>query len=77
MAPLTPTQQARRARIEGLIGFAAPALDAVLAVGERLSRIVGPEDDYLPVQPPGEAFELPAPPTQRSAGRDGGDEPSA
>jgi hypothetical protein len=49
MAPLTPDQLRTRQRIEGLIRLAAPALDLVLAVGERVSRIVEPEDvEYYP-----------------------------
>ena len=44
MAQLTPSQLRTRQRIEGLIRLAAPALDLVLAVGERVSRIVEPED---------------------------------
>jgi hypothetical protein len=49
MAPLSPDQLRTRERIEGLIRLAAPALDLVLAVGERLSRIVEPEDaEYYP-----------------------------
>jgi hypothetical protein len=74
---LTPAQQARRGRIEGLIGLAAPALDAILALGERISRLAGPEDDHYPAAPPGEGLELPPRPSQRSAGREDGDEPSA
>jgi hypothetical protein len=58
MAPMTPAQQLRRARFETLIGLMAPALDLVLAVGDRVSRIVGPKDDYIPIRAPGEAFEL-------------------
>lgn len=58
MAPLTPAQQARRARLEGLIAVAAPVLDLVLAVGDRVSRIVGPEDDPLPIRPASERVEL-------------------
>jgi hypothetical protein len=41
MAFRTPTQLARRRRIEALIGLAAPALDLLLAVGERVSRVAG------------------------------------
>ena len=37
MAQLTPDQLRMRQRIEGLIKLAAPALDLVLAVGERVS----------------------------------------
>ena len=58
MAPLTPAQQLRRERIEGLIALAAPVLDAVLAVGDRISRLVGPDDDPLPIRPASERFEL-------------------
>jgi len=43
-----------------LIGLAAPFLDLVLAAGERVSRIVGREDDYIPIRPASEALELPA-----------------
>ena len=58
MAPMTPAQHARRARFERLIGLAAPALDLVLAAGDRISRLSGPDDDYIPIRAPGEAFEL-------------------
>jgi hypothetical protein len=58
MAPLTPAQHARRARIEGLIALAAPVLDLVLAVGDRVSRIVGPDDEPLPIRPASERVEL-------------------
>ncbi len=52
---LTPAQQRMRGRFEALIGLAAPALDLVLAVGERISRIAEPEDTgYYPVRPPAE-----------------------
>ena len=47
-----------RERFEALIGLAAPVLDLVLAAGDRLSRVAGPEDEYYPIRPPGEAFEL-------------------
>jgi hypothetical protein len=49
VAQLTPDQFRTRQRIEGLIRLAAPALDLVLAVGERVSRIVEPGDvEYNP-----------------------------
>lgn len=49
MAPLTPDQLRTRQRIEGVIKLAAPALDLVLAVGERISKVVEPEDvEYYP-----------------------------
>ena len=49
MAPLSPDQLRTRRRIESVIRLMTPALDVVLAVGDRLSRIVEPEDvDYYP-----------------------------
>ena len=49
MAQLTPGQLRARQRIEGVIRLAAPALDLVLAVGERVSKVVEPEDvEYYP-----------------------------
>jgi hypothetical protein len=51
MAPLTPDQRRTRERVERLIGIAAPALNLVLAFGDRMSRIVEPEDsEYYPVR---------------------------
>jgi hypothetical protein len=54
----TPQQRIRRERVERVIGFAAPVFDLVLAAGDRVSRIVGRDDDYIPIRAPGEAFEL-------------------
>ena len=59
MPPPTPEQVRLRERFEGVIGLCAPFLDALLAVGDRVSRIAGPDDDYIPIRAPGEAFELP------------------
>ena len=51
MAPLTAEQRRTRDRVETLIGLAAPVLNVVLAAGDRLSRIVEPEDtEYYPVR---------------------------
>jgi hypothetical protein len=51
MAQLTPDQRRNRDRVEKLIGLAAPVLNLVLAAGDRLSRIVEPEDsEYYPVR---------------------------
>ena len=51
MADLTPRQIAWRDRVEGLIGLAAPALDLLLAAGDRISRIAEPTDhEYYPVR---------------------------
>jgi hypothetical protein len=60
MAPLTPDQLRMRQRIEGLIRMAAPALDLVLAVGERVSKVVEPED--VEYYPPRVTSESPPPP---------------
>jgi hypothetical protein len=49
MAPLTPGQLQTRRRVERLIRLMAPALDVVLAVGERVSRVVERDDpEYYP-----------------------------
>jgi hypothetical protein len=45
----SPAQLARRRRIEGLIRLAAPALDAILFVGDRVSRVAGRNE--LPPEP--------------------------
>ena len=58
MATLTPDQRRTRARVETFIRLISPGLNAVLAVGERISRIVEPVDhEYYPprtgqVEPP-------------------------
>ena len=58
MANPTPQQQAIRARFESVIGLLAPVLDLVLATGDRISRAVGPEDEYYPIRSAGEGFEI-------------------
>ena len=46
---MTPEQLRRREQVESLIRLMAPGLNLVLAVGERLSKIVEPEDtEYYP-----------------------------
>ena len=51
MADLTPGQQRTRRRVETVIGLAAPVLDLVLAVGDRISRVAEPNDyEYYPVR---------------------------
>jgi len=58
----SPGQERMRERIEGLIGLAAPALDLLLAAGDRVSRIAAPADhDYYPVRPPSEPALLEPP----------------
>jgi hypothetical protein len=49
MGQLTPDQLRTRERVESVIRLAAPALNLVLAAGERLSRLVEPDDpEYYP-----------------------------
>ncbi len=49
MPPMTPDQVRTRRRVESLIRMMAPALDLVLAAGDRISRLVEPEDvEYYP-----------------------------
>jgi hypothetical protein len=49
MAPMTAGQLRTRRRVEGVIRVMAPALDVVLAVGERISKVVEREDSgYYP-----------------------------
>ena len=60
MAQLTPGRLRARQRIEGVIRLAAPALDLVLAVGERVSKVVEPED--VEYYPPRVTSETPPPP---------------
>jgi hypothetical protein len=46
---MNPDQVRTRRRVEGVIRLMAPALDLVLAVGDRVSRIVEREDvEYYP-----------------------------
>lgn len=48
MAALTPRELAVRDRVETVIGLMAPGLNLLLAVGERVSRLAGQEDDWEP-----------------------------
>jgi hypothetical protein len=58
MGALTPAQRRTRGRVETLIKVMSPGLNLVLAVGERISRLVEPVDhEYYPprtgqVEPP-------------------------
>ena len=65
MANLAPEQRRRRDQIETLIRLMAPGLNLLLAAGERLSRIVEPDDpDYYPVRAAG-----PEPPPKPEGGQ--------
>ena len=58
--PITPEQRRRRDQVETVIRLIAPGLNLMLAAGERLSRLVSPEDDeYYPVRPGAVDPELP------------------
>jgi len=51
VAKLTADQMRTRDRVESLIRLIAPGLNLMLAAGERLSRIVEPEDpEYYPAR---------------------------
>jgi hypothetical protein len=67
VAPLTPSQERTRKAVEGLIRLMEPGLDLILAVGDRISRAVEPEDhEYYPARP------LEQPPPPRCAARPDG-----
>jgi hypothetical protein len=48
MAAPTPTQLAWRGRVESALRVVAPALDLMLAAGDRLARLVEPDDTWDP-----------------------------
>jgi hypothetical protein len=51
VAKLTADQIRTRDRVESLIRLVAPGLNLMLAAGERLSRIVEPDDpEYYPAR---------------------------
>ena len=62
VAPPSPTQLAWRRRIEAVLLVAGPALDLLLAAGDRFSRAVAPGDDELESLAAGPA---PVPPGRR------------
>jgi hypothetical protein len=53
MARLTARQLTVRRRVESLIRVLAPGLDLLLATGERVARLAGPDDraDEWPPRP--------------------------
>ena len=68
--PPTAAQRRNVQRAERVIGVAAPFLDLLLAVGDRISRIAEPEDhEYYPVRTEG----MPPPDEGGAARRRGGD----
>ena len=51
MAKLTPDQLRMRERVESVIRLIAPGLNLLLAAGERVSRVVEPDDsEYVPAR---------------------------
>ena len=60
MPPLSPSQLRTRARVEGVIRLMAPALDLLLAAGDRMSRVV--ERDDVEYYPPRVTRDEPPPP---------------
>lgn len=66
--PPSPTQLAWRGRIEAALRIAEPALDALLAVGDRVSRVLEPRGGDAP--PPARRIAVPAPPRRVGPPRD-------
>jgi len=60
VAPPSPTQLAWRGRIEAALRVVGPALDLLLAAGDRVSRAVDRSGDELDALPP-----APVPPRRR------------
>jgi hypothetical protein len=61
MAPPTAPQLAAAHRLEQVLRLVAPALDLVLAVGDRVSRVVDRSDDepIRAIRPRGTGRTLP------------------
>jgi len=49
VAPPSPTQLVWRGRIEAVLRVAAPALDLLLAAGDRVSRAVDRDEPEVPL----------------------------
>jgi hypothetical protein len=72
--PPTAAQRRNVQRAERVIGLAAPFLDLLLAVGDRISRIAEPDDhEYYPVRTEG----MPRPGAEQPADDGGGPESRA
>jgi hypothetical protein len=58
--PTGPHNPALRGRIETVLRLASPLLDLVIAVGERVSRVIDPDDpSYVPARMPREGESAP------------------
>jgi hypothetical protein len=66
VAPPSPTQLAWRGRVESVLRIAAPALDLVLAAGDRISRLA--DRDGLGAPPAPQRVEPPSPMRRVGAG---------
>jgi hypothetical protein len=52
VSELTAPEEKRRAAVESVIRLIEPGLNLILAAGDRISRLVEPEDhEYYPVRP--------------------------
>ena len=60
MAPPSPTHLAWRRRIEAVLRVAAPALDLLLATGDRVSRLAARGDDDLDSLPAATGAPVPS-----------------
>jgi hypothetical protein len=65
VAPPSPTQLAWRGRIEAVLRVAAPALDLLLAAGDRVSRAVDRDEPDPALPGPGERAAPVVPPHRR------------
>lgn len=69
MSELTSSQERTRGAVEALIRLVEPGLNVILAAGDRLSRLVEPEDhEYYPgrpLEPPGQETVGAEDPAQR------------
>jgi hypothetical protein len=65
VAPPSPTQLAWRGRIEAVLRVAAPALDLLLAAGDRVSRAVDRDEPDAALPGAGERAGTVVPPHRR------------
>ena len=71
MAKLTADQLRTRERVESVIRLVAPALNLVLAAGERVSRIVESDDpEYYPARVEGAEPPAVSAPADGALGRE-------
>jgi hypothetical protein len=81
VAPPSPTQLAWRGRIEAVLRVAAPALDLLLAAGDRVSRALDREEPGAALPGRGAPAGTVVPPHRRvgaggTAARQGGTDPA-